>query len=93
MNSFYIVIPSPSHQSFFPSFVFVFLHLLPTGVFLVFPTSLLPKCSSVVIFSMFCSCLYLESGHLVDYQSDPKSVHGGLPALLAAEETQQEDDP
>lgn len=34
-----------------------------------------------------------ESRHPVDHQSDPQPVHGGLPALLAAEETQQEDDP
>jgi len=34
-----------------------------------------------------------ESGHAVDHQSDPEPVHGGLPALLAPEEAQQEDDP
>ncbi|KAM3614921.1 uncharacterized protein V6R79_020806 [Siganus canaliculatus] len=34
-----------------------------------------------------------ESGHLVDHQSDLESDHGGLPAVLAPEETQQENDP
>lgn len=41
----------------------------------------------------FCSCLDLESRYLVDHQSDLESVHGGIPALLAPEETQQKDDP
>lgn len=49
-------------------------------------------CFHLLFFSL-CSCLYPESGHLVDHQSDLESVHGGLPALLAPEETQQEDDP
>lgn len=38
------------------------------------------------------SALVPEFGDLVDHQSDLESVHGGLPALLAAEETQQKDD-
>lgn len=56
-----------------------------------FPSSLpLFHLVSVV---MACSCVYPESGHLVDHQSDLEPVHGGFPALLASEETQQEDDP
>lgn len=42
------------------------------------------------LFKCFC---VLESRHPVDYQPDPQPDHGGLPAVLAAEETQQEDDP
>lgn len=34
-----------------------------------------------------------EPSHLADHQSDPEPGHGGLPALLASEEAQQEDDP
>lgn len=35
----------------------------------------------------------LESGHPADHQSDSEPAHGSLPAVLAPEETQQEDDP
>lgn len=41
----------------------------------------------------FFSVWYSEPGHFADHQSDPEPVHGGLPAVLAAEETQQEDAP
>lgn len=40
-----------------------------------------------------CLCFCPESGHTIDNQSSLESVYGGLTALLASEETQQDDDP
>ncbi len=69
---------------------FLISSLWPSLLYIAYPTNPIFHPSFCC---HLCSFLIPESGHLVDHQSDLESVHGGLPALLAPEETQQEDDP
>lgn len=71
---------------------FPFIPLLLLCIFFFCLAILPPLAPPGLFFHPLLFSLYPESGHLVDHQSDPESVHGGLSALLAPEKTQQEND-